>query len=87
MLNIAGGNFRNYTQKHHFYHIFITFLKFINYPVTKPHWITSFSIMLYCYNACLQNEAGDLLISLGKRQKMWEKGFLSVARKSTTCDV
>ena len=46
MLNIAGGSYRNYAKKHHFYHIFHHFFKFFNYPVTKPHWITSFSLML-----------------------------------------
>ena len=29
----------------------------------------------------MQNEAVDLLISLEKQQKMWEKWFLKVARK------
>ena len=89
MLNIAGDSFRNYTQKHHFYHIFHHFFKFINYPVTKPHWIASFSLMLWCISA---KWSWRLIDKLGKvrenivtsQTEFWQQ-MRSLGNCSRTC--
>ena len=89
MLNIAGDSFRNYTQKHHFYHIFHHFFKFINYPVTKPHWIASFSLMLWCISAKwswrLIDKLGKVIENIETSRTEFEQQMRSLGNCPRTC--